>query len=197
MALLIDGYNLLHASGVLPSDKGPATFERARLALLDFLAETIDPAQISQTTVVFDANDAPPGLPTEGSHRGLRFCFARGYRDADEMICQLIEKNSAPRSLTVVSSDHQIQRAARRRKAHAIDSDDWCRRQLHGGSDRPASDEAASDEAKPHQGSLSKDDVQHWLDVFRVHPDEQPNEQPDDQLFPPGYADNLVDEDDD
>ncbi len=51
--------------------------------------------------------------------------YASEYRDADALIEQLIEEHHAPRSLLVVSSDHRIQRAARRRRASFIDSDRW------------------------------------------------------------------------
>ena len=38
MTLIIDGYNLLHASGVFGAERGPRGFEQSRLALLDLLA---------------------------------------------------------------------------------------------------------------------------------------------------------------
>ena len=71
---------------------------------------------VSQTTIVFDAKQAPPGLPHQLDHGGITVIFARGYDDADELIEELIASNSTPRRLTVVSSDHRIQRAARRRR---------------------------------------------------------------------------------
>ena len=47
------------------------------------------------------------------------------YEDADSLIEELIQKNSTPKNLTVVSSDHRLHRAALRRKATPIDSDVW------------------------------------------------------------------------
>ncbi|MFW5835236.1 MAG: NYN domain-containing protein, partial [Pseudomonadota bacterium] len=111
--VLIDGYNLLHATGILARGIGPGTLERARMALLGFLAASLEPEQLPRTTVVFDAADHPPGLPREVEHRGLKVLFAAGYADADTLIEQLIRRDSAPRQLTVVSSDHRIQRPAR------------------------------------------------------------------------------------
>ena len=64
MSLLIDGYNLLHASGILGGGLGPGGLERSRLALLNFVAEAVDAKELAHTTVVFDAAGAPPGLPT-------------------------------------------------------------------------------------------------------------------------------------
>ncbi len=86
MSLVIDGYNLLHASGILGRGSGPGGFERSRAALLDFLAESLDRRQLAGTTVVFDARMAPPGLPRTTKHRGITVRFAARGSDADEEI---------------------------------------------------------------------------------------------------------------
>ncbi len=125
MSLLIDGYNLLHATGILGRGIGPGGLQRARLALLNFLAESLDPPEVPHTTVVFDAREAPWGLPQVLDHRGITVRFAAQQADADTLIEELIRRESAPRRLTVVSSDHRLQQAARRRRASAIDSDTW------------------------------------------------------------------------
>jgi uncharacterized protein len=125
MSLLIDGYNLLHAVGIIGRGIGPGGLERSRLALLNFLVESLDPKEAATTTVVFDAREAPPGAPRTLDHRGIKVLFSTGYPDADAMIDELIRADSAPRRLTVVSSDHQVQRSARRRKARSVDSDVW------------------------------------------------------------------------
>jgi hypothetical protein len=41
MTVIIDGYNLLHASGVFGRERGPRGFEQSRLALLDMLADRL------------------------------------------------------------------------------------------------------------------------------------------------------------
>ena len=69
--------------------------------------------------------EAPPGLPRVIHHRGLTVRFASQYPDADSLIEELIDQNTAPRRLTVVSSDHRLQRAARRRRAKPMDCDAW------------------------------------------------------------------------
>ena len=123
MAILIDGYNLLYAAGIRAETAPPHTLERSRSALLNFVAAAVDPEELCRTTVVFDAANAPPGLPDRRSHRGILVLFARKHDTADALIEELIAAEDAPRRLTVVSSDHRIQRAARRRRATAIDSD--------------------------------------------------------------------------
>ena len=127
MSLLIDGYNLLHASNVFPATDKPPTLEQARLALLDFLAENLPAKLVPRTIIVFDATSAPPGLPREMSHRGLAVRFARRGGTADEVLEELIAVEPDPRNLLVVSSDHRVQRAARQRGARFTDSEVWTR----------------------------------------------------------------------
>ncbi|HEY5313933.1 MAG TPA: NYN domain-containing protein, partial [Pirellulales bacterium] len=86
MSLLIDGYNLMHAAGLLGRGRGRSALESARLALLNFLAASLEPAELARTVVVFDAAGAPPGLPQTVMHHGLCVRFARGYASADELI---------------------------------------------------------------------------------------------------------------
>lgn len=124
MTLIIDGYNLLHASGVFGAERGPRGFEQSRLKLLDLLAELLG-ADAAKTIVVFDAANAPDGLPGRHVHRGLRVWFAREYPDADSLIEELVDADHAPQSLVVVSSDRRLQAAARRRRAAAVDCDAW------------------------------------------------------------------------
>jgi hypothetical protein len=124
MTLIIDGYNLLHASGVFGDERGPRGFEKSRLALLDMLVDLLGDAA-ANTIVVFDAARAPDGLPARLNHGGIRVWFAREYPDADSLIEELLEDAEAPASLVVVSGDRRLQIAARRRRAQAVSSDDW------------------------------------------------------------------------
>jgi len=164
MSLLIDGYNLLHASGILPSSVGPGTLERARRALLNYLVSKLSPEEIAGTTVVFDAQSAPPGLPKSLDHRGLLVLFADKDQEADDLIEELIRSDSAPRRLTVVSSDHRIQRAAHRRRAQAIDSDQWCR-EFARRVDQPSNQQLELTVEKPML-PLSQKEVEDWLILF-------------------------------
>jgi uncharacterized protein len=199
MSLLIDGYNLLHASGILARGVGPGTLERARGALLNFLAESLTPEEISHTTVVFDATHAPKGLQRTSEHRGLSVRFASPGGEADDEIELLIRQDSAPRKLIVVSSDHRLQRAARRRKATAIDSDRWygeiLRRRLQQA-------EPPTQERPKADAPLTDDAVAYWLKAFGDGTSDsgaQPNKAAKDRTeinpFPPGYAEDIADED--
>jgi predicted RNA-binding protein with PIN domain len=124
MTLIIDGYNLLHASGVFGEERGPRGLEASRTALLDELADLLGDGS-EDAIVVFDAARAPEGLPDRHTHRGLKVLFARDHPEADALIEELVAADGAPASLTVVSSDRRLQVAARRRRARAVPSDEW------------------------------------------------------------------------
>jgi len=220
MALLIDGYNLLNASGVFAKGRGAHKLERARQALLMFLSESLNDDELRTTTIVFDAKDAPPGLPRSETFRGIKVLFASRHAEADDLIEELIREETSPRRLTVVSSDHRLQRAARRRKATAIDSDRWYTdlvRQAH-----QREQDTSADLAKPTL-PLQEEDVEAWLNKFgdidisaegatqneHTEPDIPRDEHKPDgptvdqevddirNPFPHGYAEDLLEEEDD
>lgn len=122
--ILIDGYNLLHASHVI-AQQGQGELHFARLALLSHLAYHLAPATRALTTIVFDAKDAPRHLPAQFSYQQINVLFARNHPAADDLIEELIRRHSHPRSLQVVSNDRRLQRAAQRRRAQPISCDTW------------------------------------------------------------------------
>lgn len=172
MALLIDGYNLLHGTDLFGRGKSAGTLEASREALLRFVIASLEPDELAQTTIVFDSKDAPPGLPRTLSRKGLTIRFATGYADADELLEELILADNAPKKLTVVSSDHQVQRAARRRRSQYIDSQQWY---FETRQRRSRSAGAASD-AKP-EGPFSSEEIAFFVREFALVADlEEPSE---------------------
>lgn len=127
MLLLVDGYNLLHVSGLFGPGGAPPTLQSSRLALLDFLAEKVPLSLRKRTVIVFDAASAPPGLPSQLAHAEMVVRFAPRKQTADDLIADLIQQEADPRHLTVVSSDHAVQRSARQRGAKFVDSEIWFR----------------------------------------------------------------------
>jgi predicted RNA-binding protein with PIN domain len=185
MALLIDGYNLLHVTDIFGA-AGPGTdLQRTRLALLNFLAAAISKRERSQTTIVFDAAGAPPGLPRTISHQGMTIHFAPRDSDADEMIEDLLQQHRTPKSLVVVSSDHRVQRAARGRGATFVDSAEWYSERRAGLRDS----EAKKATAKP-DAQLTADELKYWLAQFGEGPPVEESTGP----FPPGYGDDIREE---
>ena len=197
MPLLIDGYNLMYAAGItadIPaSSRRRGSLERSRMALVEFIAAQLDLAERRTTTIVFDAAGAPPGLPHTLHHEELTIRFAKGYSNADELLEDLIDEHNDPRRLTVVSSDHRVQRAAKRRKAAAVDSDVWYEQIRQRRREAARRERAQLDEAKPSP-PVGDAEVAFWLNrVLDDRPARPDDAWPD--LFPPGFADDVVDKD--
>ncbi len=163
--LLIDGYNLMHAAGLARPTYGPGDLERCRQRLLVLLAGSLGEQQRRRTTVVFDAKDAVGERIREFAVRDMRVLFTDPGHEADELIESLLAVHSSPKRLLVVSSDHRLHKAARRRRAKVQDSDqflddlEWqIERALERAHDR-------DDRGKP-EGPLSPAEVEQWLKVF-------------------------------
>ena len=121
---LIDGYNVLHECGFISNrGGGPKMLEKARMTFLGFLAKYLNEEQRARCTVVFDSSEKV--LPNRLTIHNILVEFANEYASADELICLLIRKHHAAKLLTVVSSDHQIQKVAKTRNAKFLDSGDW------------------------------------------------------------------------
>jgi predicted RNA-binding protein with PIN domain len=163
MALLIDGYNLLHATDIFGRPGDGTELHRTRLALLNYLATAFNERERAEMTIVFDAAGAPPGLPRTLDHERITVHFSRGYADADAMLEELIEQHHAPRSLLVVSSDHRVQRAARTHGASSIDSDRW-HAELRAA--RRASGATIHDIPAKPLANPTPDQVAYWLEKF-------------------------------
>jgi predicted RNA-binding protein with PIN domain len=131
MLWLLDGYNVLHAIGLLSDRRvGPHGLEKARLTLLGRLAAVLG-ERAGRAVVVFDAKHAPPDVPTIHSYHGVQVKFARHRQEADDLIEQLIHDN-ASRSLTVVSNDLRLVRAAKHRQCKTMSCEEfmaWLERQ--------------------------------------------------------------------
>jgi predicted RNA-binding protein with PIN domain len=169
MRLLIDGYNLLFQSIVIERGlQGKNALRAARGRLMELLFELIDDSERVGTMIVFDAKEAPPGLPDRYVHHGIQIVFARDWDSADELIQLEIRKHPTPKRLTVVSSDHAIHKKAIARGANVLDSDEWLderfdrqRRQ------REAKDDAAANpDPDIKQRELSDDEKRKWLEDF-------------------------------
>jgi len=161
MPYLIDGYNLLYAMGALHARVGPDGLQKARLRLLGLLHGCYGD-EAGTVTVVFDAAGAPPGAPEEHEYHGLHVRYAVHQQQADDLIEFLIQHDSAPRQLVVVSDDRRLQNAARRRHCTVLGCLDYLedvqqRRERRRRKPREA-------EKKP---ALSSEEMRHWLAEFR------------------------------
>jgi predicted RNA-binding protein with PIN domain len=157
LRLLIDGYNLLHATDLFGVGELAGTLRGSREALLEFLATRLAERERRDTTIVFDAADGPAHLPDSYAIDGIAVRFARGYASADSLLEEILAGAKGTRHLTVVSGDRRVQRAARSRGAKPVDSRSW----FHDlAARRP---QAESPLAKPSGEPL---EAEHWVRAF-------------------------------
>ncbi|HIN53438.1 MAG TPA: hypothetical protein EYM79_03930 [Planctomycetes bacterium] len=128
---LIDGYNLWWNTGEFGPDNDDGTLQGARDSLTNWLITTLPANLRKKTVLVFDAKNPPPNRGFLFDRDGITIHFAVGYPDADTLMEEYIRIHHAPRNLTVVTSDHRIQRAAKRKRATAVDADRWARHIQH------------------------------------------------------------------
>ncbi len=120
---IIDGYNLMHAAGLVRGKLIGKQLEGARLRLLKRLAFQLAKGERASTTVVFDAKAMLVVSSREELIEGFRVFYPEPGHEADELIEQMISHDPEPRKLRIVSSDRRLHRAARERMATAINSD--------------------------------------------------------------------------
>lgn len=123
--LIIDGYNLMHVSRFKPTSQHEGELRRCREGLLALLASHLHRSHHRDITIVFDSENAPKHLPDHSQWQHIAVIFARNENSADDLIASMVVQHSNPKQLVVVSSDHRVQVAAKRRKATSIDSDTW------------------------------------------------------------------------
>lgn len=167
MKWLIDGYNVCFAVGLVPSQVKDDELRQGRVALLNAIREGLPEQDVRETVVVFDSQvdlnlpDEPEVAAFPGQVR-----FSAKYREADDLIEELIRGESRPEKLTVVSSDGRIVKAAKRRRAMSIANEAWWEALRDGKLRRRAvSDPASKPIAKPLPGA---DDTAKWSEVFAL-----------------------------
>lgn len=122
MPVLIDGNNLQHAAFEAQPD-----LLVGRVMMCQLLGGWAKRSG-QRITVVFDGPSPEGDLLRQFGDSFVTVRFSGSGVSADSVIAELIEAESAPRRLVVVSTDRQVAKAARRRKAHAERSDDfWTR----------------------------------------------------------------------
>lgn len=173
--LLIDGYNLMYAAGLARVRYAPGDLERCRHRLLVLIAEQLHPDQRARTTVVFDAQEAPPGAERRMTHQGISVLFAEPGQDADTFLELLIATHSASRQIVLVSSDHRLQKAVAKRHGRSLDSDKFLE-VLASGDARRQPETVARSSGRSGGGkhttvgnrvpAAPADDLDYWLQQF-------------------------------
>jgi uncharacterized protein len=163
--LVIDGYNLLHAAGLAKMKYARGDLERCRKKLLNQIASLLTEEERHRCTVVFDAQDAPPAASRVASFKQITIQFADPGQEADDAIELLLEGHSAPSQVWLVSSDHRLQRAIRRKRGRPLDSDHFLSEFISRA--KAARHQAAESDPSPSsKTSPLPVDVDYWLAEF-------------------------------
>jgi len=163
MPVLIDGYNLYNYVKNLYEQQ-----QQVHLTLATFceLIESFAKRAHQKTTIIFDGNQ-----PYEMKYEMPKLAYTKliytGHnKSADEFIEEQIATSSAPKLLTIVSSDREILSAAKKRKCTLLTSNDYWQiiaKELTRKKIAPLPREK-------HKG-LSSSELNYWLKTFGL--DEQ------------------------
>ena len=159
----------MHATGLGKRRYGPRGLEKCRNGLLNYLANHLTVRQRARTTIVFDAAEAPGDLPRHSKQNGMEIIYASDWSDADSLIEELIANHSAPRQIRLVSSDHRLQKAARKRRAKFVDSELFIEELQQRGpvTDEPRSPTGSRKSRSPkYSGEVSDAETSAWLKEF-------------------------------
>ncbi|QDU81367.1 YacP-like NYN domain protein [Polystyrenella longa] len=161
---LIDGYNLMHAAGMARERYGPGDLERFRNRFITWLASHLATSELATATLVFDAQSAGHRNDHQEMFQGMKVIYAASNKDADTLIEELVAEHSAPRQIQVISSDHRLHKAIRKRKGIAIDSEDFVpwleKREIHQDGVMRHSESTGS------AGAVPEEEVDMWLAEF-------------------------------
>ena len=157
MPLIIDTYNALHVTGVLPAELAVGEPEG--------LARLIAGSRFGREAVWLICDGVPRGASRVGR---IVIEGAGPGKSADDHIAAFLDRSSAPRRLTVVTSDRAIQRKAKSRGAECIKSEAFLAMLAEDAR------HARPGRAKPQPASprrsvpLSEREVAGWMSLFKI-----------------------------
>jgi predicted RNA-binding protein with PIN domain len=156
MAVIIDGHNLLHSI----QKEGPNAGAISDVQLCRIIGRYLKLID-EKGEIIFDGK-GPRDKSGFDNISNLEVFFAGLQSDADTVIEDKITANTAPKRLTIVSSDRRLRDAARKRKATVVKSqvfwDNLCR-QL-------ARKKKTTPEPAGKRHGLSDGETELWLKIF-------------------------------
>lgn len=154
MPLVIDTFNVLHTTGVLPAESAGIDVDDL-IGLLE-----ISRYRRHRITLVCDGSGRDRDEP--GICGGVAIRYSGRGRPADEIIIGLINRTTSPRQLLVITSDQEIVRAAKRRRCPTLKSQGFLKQlanDIHAAERRPRREKRQVD-------PIPREDVRHWIDAF-------------------------------
>jgi predicted RNA-binding protein with PIN domain len=154
--LLIDGYNLLHSVRSLLDQSAEITDDQLCRVIGEYLYRTK-----GKGSIIFDGT-GPKDKSVFNNLFNLEVVFSGPNREADDVIEKLIQQNTAPRNLSVISSDRRIKQAAEKRKATPVDCVDFWMKVLK------QIEKKQKQQAEPQEKfiGLTNAETEYWLREF-------------------------------
>ncbi len=157
--VLIDGYNLIRQSDQLAAQERRGGLEVGRSALIRMLA-AYRAATGDRVAVIFDGDDGVGFVSGAGRQQGIEVVFSRPPESADDVMIGRIGRVHGKKAMLVVSSDREIQRAARRNRVAVMKSEafeeEMARRVLEG------------PQKSVQEQTVDVGDVAYWERMFRT-----------------------------
>jgi len=157
MPIIIDGHNLLWSIQKTGADSGFVSDVRLCHIVARYLKLIGEKGEI-----IFDGA-GPPDKSDFDYVDGVEVFFAGPGADADSAIEDKIRASTAPKGLTIVSSDRRLQAAARARKAAAIKSE-----RFWAGIKKQFSQSDTAKEPPGKRHGLTEGETEQWLKFFGI-----------------------------
>jgi len=154
MPVIIDGHNLLHA--IRKADEGFESISDVQLCRIigryfKLIGETGE--------IIFDGT-GPRDKSGFDNISNLEVFFA-GQSSADTVIEDKIKASTAPRRLTIISSDRRLRKAAQTRKATAVKSEVFWKN-----VQKQLRRKRTVKEPPEKRLGLTESETEHWLEIF-------------------------------
>jgi predicted RNA-binding protein with PIN domain len=151
MPYIIDGHNLIPKLGLRLD-----SFDDE----IDLITRLQEFCRVRRAKVEVYFDGAPPGQSGTRSAGAVTAHFVRQGSSADSAIeVRLETMGRSAKNWTVVSSDHRVRRAAQSVHASVITSDEFARQVSAAQNERMTRSKG--------EASLSPDEVEEWLNVFK------------------------------
>lgn len=177
MPIVIDTYNVLQTTGVLPPELAGIDLQ----ALLALIANSRYRNQ--KITLVCDGTSK--GRKRISLAKTIALKFSGPHKTADDLIVELLDKSSHRRRITVVTSDRAVAKAAKARRCATLTSQLFLE---HLANDAQSQNKAQpASEARSHK-PLDDKAVQQWINEFQLDESElqKPASKPPTKKAAPG-----------
>jgi predicted RNA-binding protein with PIN domain len=161
MAVLVDGYNVIFADEELADAMRCGRTEQAREGLVARLTQ-YQALSGEPVIVVFDGT-VDVGLPADG-RAAVKILYSRSPQKADEVLREILDTAPNPRGLTVVSTDREIRKAAKAKRAKPVLADAFLKEmeRLFAREEDAPPPEPGEKYGQP----ISRNELRQWLKIF-------------------------------